>query len=304
MTTRPEGRSLELYFIDGRPDGMLTAEVFNWTGYILMAPRTQIGAALARREARHAGAYVLLGEQGGKPTAYIGEGDDISQRIKNHDINKDWWTRVVLITSAANNLHKAHAQYLEARLVEVARNVGRVSLDNGNNPARPTLSEAATSNMEGFLDYLFMVLPALRVDIFLENTRPQRNVGATTPTAATPVFELTSPKHGLHATARLEGGEFIVDVGSQARADWESARDEHTYGRLHAELVDAGVLTLDGSHRRFAESYAFRSPSAAAAVVFGRPANGQVEWKVKGTSMTYKDWEARQIGSASPGEPG
>ncbi len=24
-------RSLELFFIDGRPDGMLTAEVFNWT---------------------------------------------------------------------------------------------------------------------------------------------------------------------------------------------------------------------------------------------------------------------------------
>ncbi|RWD02065.1 MAG: GIY-YIG nuclease family protein [Mesorhizobium sp.] len=305
MTGRAEGRSLELYFIDGRPDGMLTAEVFNWTGHILMAPRTQIGAALARREARHAGAYILLGEQGGKPTAYIGEGDDISQRIKNHDINKDWWTSVVLITSAANNLHKAHAQYLEARLVEVAHTVGRVSLDNGNNPARPTLSEAATSNMEGFLDYLFMVLPALRVDMFLENKRPQGNVGATTPPAtATPVFELTSPKHGLHAMARLEGGEFIVEAGSQARADWESARDEHTYGRLHTELVDAGVLVLDGSHRRFEQSYAFRSPSAAAAVVFGRPANGQVEWKVKGTSTTYKDWEARQIGSASSGEPG
>ncbi|RUT93572.1 GIY-YIG nuclease family protein [Mesorhizobium sp. M7A.T.Ca.US.000.02.2.1] len=283
---------------------MLTAEVFNWTGHILMAPRTQISAALARKEARHAGAYILLGEQGGKPTAYIGEGDDISLRIKNHDINKDWWNSVVLITSAANNLHKAHAQYLEARLVEVARTVGRVSLDNGNNPARPTLSEAATSNMEGFLDYLFMVLPALRVDIFLENTRPQRNVATTTLAAATPVFELTSTKHGLHATARLEGGEFIVDEGSQARADWESARDEHTYRRLHAELVDAGVLVLDGSHRRFAQSYAFRSPSAAAAVIFGRPANGQVEWKVKGTSTTYKDWEARQIGSASPGEPG
>ena len=36
------GRSLQLYFVDGRPDGMLTAEVFNWTGHVLMAPRTQI----------------------------------------------------------------------------------------------------------------------------------------------------------------------------------------------------------------------------------------------------------------------
>jgi len=298
MSERPQGRSLELYFIDGRPDGMLTAEVFNWTGHILMAPRTQIGAALARREARHAGAYILLGESDGKSLAYIGEGDDISERIKSHDIKKDWWTSVVLITSAANNLHKAHAQYLEARLVEVARGVGRVSLDNANIPARPTLSEAARSNMEAFLEYLFMVLPALRVDMFLENTRPRLEVATILGMAAAPpVFELTSTRHALQATARLENGEFIVEAGSLARFDWESAQEEHHYSRLHAQLVEAGVLVADGAHRRFAESYAFRSPSAAAAVVTGRPANGQVEWKVKGTSVTYRDWEAQQVSS-------
>jgi hypothetical protein len=47
MNINIKGRSLELYFIDGRPDGMLTAEVFNWTGHVLVTPRTQIGAALA-----------------------------------------------------------------------------------------------------------------------------------------------------------------------------------------------------------------------------------------------------------------
>jgi len=34
--TKPQ--SLELFFIDGKPDGMLTAEVFNWTGHVLMTP--------------------------------------------------------------------------------------------------------------------------------------------------------------------------------------------------------------------------------------------------------------------------
>lgn len=42
-------RSLELFFIDGKPDGMLTAEVFNWTGHVLMSPRTQISEALKRQ---------------------------------------------------------------------------------------------------------------------------------------------------------------------------------------------------------------------------------------------------------------
>jgi hypothetical protein len=59
-----------------------------------------------------------------------------------------------------------------------------------------------------------------------------------------------------------------------------------------------GVLQLDGDHCVFTKSYAFKSPSAAAAVVNGRPANGTIEWKVKGSGQTYKDWEAAQLARA------
>lgn len=299
MNGRSEGRSLELYFIDGRPDGMLTAEVFNWTGHILMAPRTQISAALARKEARHTGVYLLMGERDGQPVAYLGEGDDISHRIKNHDINKDWWTSVVLVTSAANNLHKAHVQYLEARLIEVARSIGRVVLDNANTPARPTLSEAAQSNMETFLDNLFMVLPALRIDMFLASTRPE--TAAVAPVAAmSPVFELANKRHGLSARARLVDGDFIVDAGSLARAQWSGQGSEDSgYAQLHTELLRMGVLVPQGDHAVFSKSYAFKSTSGAAAVVNGRPANGTLEWRVVGSGQTYKAWEAEQLGAPS-----
>jgi len=297
MSSRPEGRSLELYFIDGRPDGMLTAEVFNWTGHILMAPRTQIGAALARKEAHYTGVYLLLGERDGQPVAYIGEGDDISHRIKNHDINKDWWTSVVMVTSAANNLHKAHVQYLEARLIEIARSVGRAVLDNGNTPTRPSLTEAAQANMEGFLDYLRMVLPALRVDMFLESTRPEI-VATNAAMSAPPIFELANRRHGLAAKARLVDGDFIVEAGSLARAHWSGQGTEDSgYAQLHAELLRMGVLVPQGDHAVFSTSYAFKSTSAAAAIVNGRPANGTLEWRVEGSAKTYKAWEAEQLGA-------
>lgn len=42
MNSTPTGLSLDLYFIDGHPDGMLTAEIFNWTGHVLITPRTQL----------------------------------------------------------------------------------------------------------------------------------------------------------------------------------------------------------------------------------------------------------------------
>ncbi len=49
MNAIAEGRSLELYFIEGRPDGILTAEMFNWTGHVVMTLRTRLPVALARR---------------------------------------------------------------------------------------------------------------------------------------------------------------------------------------------------------------------------------------------------------------
>jgi hypothetical protein len=296
MSVGASGRSLELYFIDGRPDGMLTAEVFNWTGHVLMTPRTQITAALQRREARYTGVYLLVGDKDGEPCVYIGEGEDISDRIRNHDTKRDWWSSALLVTSAANNLNKAHVKYLEARLIEEARDVGKVVLENGNTAARPSLSEAAQANMEGFLDYLLMALPALRIDMFLRNTRPARAAAAPTQSHTAPVFELRNKKHELHAIARLEDGEFIVQAGSLARALWASPRWGNTgYAQLHAELLKMGVLKLNGPHCEFAENYAFKSPSAAAAVVNGRPTNGTTEWKVQGRPTTYKEWEAEQL---------
>jgi len=302
--TRANGRSLELFFIDGRPEGMLTAEVFNWTGHVLMTPRTMISEALKRQEARYTGVYMLIGEQNGAPLAYIGEAEDVSDRIRNHDARKDWWTTAIIITSAANNLNKAHVRYLEARLIEEAHSIGKIALENGNNPSRPGLSEAAQANMEAFLEYVLLVLPALRIDYLLRSTRPNvRRPEDSQTTDGVVTFALVNARHDLRATARLDDGEFVVLAGSDARAGWEGrGSEEKGYAQLHAELVRTGVLAENGPKRLFTANYAFRSPSAAAAVVNGRPANGTIEWKVAGTGQTYKQWEAASLGTGTSEE--
>lgn len=291
--TQMVGRSLELYFIEGKPDGMLVAEVFNWTGHILKTPRTRLSAALQRPESKFTGVYVLLGEKEGKPYAYIGESEEIASRIKNHDTKKEWWTSAVFITTAANALNKAHVKYLEARLVELAKEAGNVLLENGNAPPRPGLSESGVANMEAFLDYLLMVLPAIRVDIFLKNTVSASAVAASTSGVA---FEMETPKHGVKATAVIVDGDFVVEKGSIARAAWMGVGTGGSgYAVLHNDLVSKGILKVSGDHAVFTQNYSFDSPSAAAAVINGRPANGQLEWKQKGTGKAYKEWEAAQL---------
>jgi len=295
MANGGKGRSLELFFIDGRPDGMLTAEVFNWTGHVLMTPRTQLSEALKRKEAGYTGVYLLFGEkQDGTPLAYIGEAEAVGDRIIKHDGNKDWWTSAILITSADNKLNKAHAKYLEARLIQLSKAINKIDLENGTTPIVPGLTEAAQANMEAFLENVLMVLPALKIDSFVKAARQEQPQGGDG--SGVSLFELHVPSRHIHATARQIGGEFVVQKGSVAAKDWHSPGYENTtYARLYAELVKMGTLREDGEHRVFSEDYAFASVSAAASVVNGHPTSGPLVWKVQGQQKTYKQWEAAKL---------
>lgn len=297
-----KGRSLELFFIDGRPDGMLIAEVFNWTGHVLVAPRTRIAEALKRKEAKYTGVYILLGQsEDSRPLGYIGESEDVSTRIKKHHLELDWWETAVVVTSSANQLNKAHVRYLEARLIQQAQAVGRLHLYNGTAPEPTGLSEAATANMEAFLEHVFLVLPAVRIDYFLQQTRPSPERTLQETQSTSPLFELVVAKHHVRGLARLVKGEFVVQQGSQARKEWIASGG--TYKNLYQELVATGILADAGTHRVFTENYAFRSPSAAGAVVTGRAGNGRVEWKVVGSPITYGEWEAQQLADSDSQGP-
>ena len=288
-------RYLQLFFVDGRPDGMLTAEVFNWTDHVLRTPRTQPRQALSRSQAHHTGVYVLLGDQDGRPRAYIGEAEKLSKRLKEHAGHKDWWDTAVLVTTAADSLHKAHVKYLESRLVEIAKNLNFSGLENENIPPESSISEADISNMESFLETLQIVLPAIRVDLFIDKSA----VGTPASTAdpgGLPVFQLKKKKFNLHAAAILRQGELIVQAGGRARSSWAGDTNQKTgYHKLYAELSHNGTLQSQVDHAVFTKNYAFSSPSAAGAIVNGRSTNGRTEWKLVSDGRTYADWENNQL---------
>ena len=57
----------------------------------------------------------------------------------------------------------------------------------------------------------------------------------------------------------------------------------------------AGRSDHDGRTLRFARDQVFSSPSAAAAVVVGRAANGRNDWKIRDTGVSYGNWQTRGI---------
>ena len=78
------GKLVRLFLADGTPGGLLTAEIMNWTGHVVAAPRSDLASLLKRQEPSRTGIYILLGDDPDSldgQMAYIGEGDDVSKRL-------------------------------------------------------------------------------------------------------------------------------------------------------------------------------------------------------------------------------
>jgi predicted GIY-YIG superfamily endonuclease len=189
------GRQIKLYLAEGTPGGLTTAEIMNWTGHVVAASRSDLAQLLMRDEPKRTGVYVLLGEVADSEVVntralYVGEGDDISRRLRQHakaeeQGGKDFWDRVLILTSKDANLTKAHARYLEARLLEMAQAAGRAQVTNTQNPEPALLPEADISDMEYYLAQVLTVLPVLGVHDFRKpaSLATQQANAALTPAA-------------------------------------------------------------------------------------------------------------------------
>lgn len=290
------GKSIKLFLADGTPQGLIVAEIMNWTGQALSAPRARLADLLGRTEAARTGVYVLMGPDPDRPAgvkAYIGEADNIAKRLRRHlqTEEKDFFDRLVVIVAKDDNLTKAHARYLESQLLRAAKDAGAVALANDTQPDFQMLPEADRADMRFFLDQLHLVLPVLGFDLFRQSAAQAARDVVSSET----LFTFTTA--GASATARESDDGFVVLAGSTARRHGTDTFPSG-YRSLRDQLVQDGRL-VDGPDPLlygFAADVSFASPSAAASIVAARSASGPREWKVEGTGMAYRDWLARRLG--------
>ncbi|MEP4704012.1 MAG: GIY-YIG nuclease family protein [Hyphomicrobiales bacterium] len=293
------GRTIQLFLVDGKPTGLRKATIHGWTGLLFISGDSALGALTAREEVDRTGVYILSGpdrEKVGGTLVYIGSGNSVAERIKQSAVKRDFWETAITVTTSDDDLSKGHAEYLEARLIEVAGQEGRVRLDNGTHPDinRRRLPEADIANMEQFLTNLRIVLPVIGLDMLkpqpLAVTHTDRPVEDRMTGEAH--FEIRH-KSGVAATAVEEGDEFVVLEGSEALTG--TGYVQLSYGGLKEKLIADGVLDPAGEGKlKFASPWSFNSPSAAAAIVLDRNSNGRIEWKLKGSKQTYHEWQQAQ----------
>lgn len=292
------GRSVRLFLADGTPHGLILAEIGNWNGKVLAGPRSRIAEMLRRPEASRTGVYVQIGPDPDRPgdlLGYIGEADDVAARMRHHlrSDSNDFFDRVAFVVGSDDALTKAHARYLESRLIRLTKDAGTIVLTNDTAPDFARLPEADIADMETFIEQLRIVLPLVGFDLF-RLRRPVSTRAAAEAAGDGPVFAFMTG--GASARARETEDGFVVLAGSTAKAT-TSATFQAGYRALRDRLLADGSLVPAASTDllTFATDVVFASPSAAAAVVAGRSASGPIEWKVAETGQAYRDWRAATL---------
>lgn len=302
------GRTIKIFLVDGDPSGLRTVEVGLSTLKALIAPRAALEGLRAREEADRTGVYLLLGDDETAPggvAVYIGEGDSVIDRIVRHESTRDFWHTVVLFTSKDDNLNKAHARWLEAQLVRMAKDAVRANVVNENQPSGGRLSEADVAEMSEVISQVRMVLGSVGFDVFAPLVQRANRLPGEPPSTETlappPSVRFMYSGTGFSAHMELSSGGYLVRQNSLARKE-EAPSLNRSYTNLRERLAAGGVLVEEGSSFRFTADYLFRSPSAAAAVVSGTTIGGGVSWKLP-NGTTLSDWEASRTTSSERTTP-
>ena len=269
MKHKPQ--TIQIFLPDGSPTSIKEAEITNRLVKAILFPRNKIQEVAKRDMVHFTGVYFLFGiaEDGGKPVVYIGEGEDCFTRIQAHNRNKDFWTHCVIITTKTDEYTKTDGKYLEYYCLDKAKNIGRYVIDNDTGSKKPSISESREYDLLDNFDTAKILLATLGYPIFEEKRK------------ATSKKELFYCK-GRNASAIGE----LTDDGFLVYKDGTSCIEETKgmnkwIGILRKRLLEEKILKEENNVLVFQQDYIFKSPSAAAATVLARAANGWISWKDK-----------------------
>ncbi|APG66332.1 hypothetical protein LPB136_13535 [Tenacibaculum todarodis] len=267
--TRPQ--TIQIFLPDGSPTSIREAEITNRLVKAILFPRNKMQEVVKRDMVHFTGVYFLFGstEDGAKPIVYIGEGEDCFTRIQSHNRKKDFWTHCVIITTKTDEYTKTDGKYLEHYCLAKAKEIGRYITDNDTGSKKPSISESREYDLLDNFDTAKILLATLGYPIFEEKRKAK------------------SPKELFYCTGKNSSGKGeLIDDGFLVYKD-SMATNRITDGAgkwvdvLRKKLLNENIVTLSSEHLIFQQDYIFNSPSAAAAALLGRNANGWTKWKNK-----------------------
>ncbi len=294
MYSKRYGKTIKLFLMDADPNGRMVCELSNWTGKAYRIPRGKVKDCSDRDDLKGTAVYLLFGKpesSTSKPKVYIGEAESAYSRLVQHVSEKEFWNESVVFISKDENLNKAHIKYLESRLHEISTKVDRYDVQNGNTPTKSSISESDQAEMEEFIEYVKILINTMGFKVFEPLVKSNNSVAVEQES-----LYVKGPR-GASAKGKRNSDGFVVFKGSEIASDTVPSFSKG-FNALRDELLKNEVIIEQDGHLIFQSDYLFSSPSAAAAVILGRSANGLVEWK-DGKGKELKSIEALEISKAN-----
>ncbi|MDD5598966.1 MAG: GIY-YIG nuclease family protein [Victivallaceae bacterium] len=263
--------SINIFLKDGDPEGLRIITQLNKTGVGVVFNRSTFAESRKDEHFGRPGVYVLVGssEDSTLPIIYIGEAENILERLTNHNSKLDFWDKAIFFTTSNNSLNKAHIKYLEAKLYEIAVTNKTATLRNTQAPKKASLSTQDETYAENFLDDMLLTFPVVGLSVFEKVKKPAKKNKL-----------LYIKAKNIVASGYETSSGFVVCKDSQVCST--ETKSIHAYlSNTRKDLLKQGVLAQVGIYYIFTQDYTFNSPSTAAGVVQGRAANGRTDWKDK-----------------------
>lgn len=113
MNAAKRPQTIQIFLPTGDPNGIRQAEITTRSVRVFDVPRSELKLFAETPESTQPGLYFLLSDENGdcEPEVYIGESDNLRDRLKNHD-SKRTWDRVVAAVSTSNSWTKVHVNSL------------------------------------------------------------------------------------------------------------------------------------------------------------------------------------------------
>lgn len=274
MNNKTFGKTIELFFVDGTSDGVVTAELRNWSGKAIKIPRIEVGK-YSDEELSDVGVYLLYcTDEIGNEKIYVGESEDVYKRLKQHICEYDkgkesyYWSYAVAFVD--NRLDKAEIRYIEDRLVNEIYDVNPSRLLTKSSYGRTNLKPSQIAVAEEFINNIKTLLGALGIKLV-----------TVAPKAESDAQYMYCKGKESQAKGFISNNGFTVLKDSTINTTTADSFTGLPYWKLRQKLIEEKVIV----DFKFVKDYEFNAPSAASSVVLGRASNGKHEWKTQTGKM-------------------
>ena len=209
-------KTISIFFCDADLSKRVKASISGSYALTFKVPKSCVPLCNDKPELNNSGIYFLIGkDENGVDAFYVGQADTrknnkgIINRATEPHPTISYWQTIIAVTTKDNSLDSAKISYLENKFYNLAKDAGRYSIKNGNEPSLGNPSEEMAAEMDEFISHVLMMVFAMGYKIFESIEKVVEG---------TPVGEvLTYSYLGLLAKGIVTDDGFLLLKGSELR---------------------------------------------------------------------------------------